>query len=198
VNPSTGASGVNGSAAPNATTASVAAISGVLGRSRTAALEPIDQRPRQVLGRARAPGFGAADEQRHRARRIAHPRHPRQRRHGLRLGRDLQRLAQPAAIGDRPSRRIARRQHRGDAGADLIIVGTKGLGGLQRVVLGSVAERIAREAGCSVEVARPKAYDHVDLVAIANAEHHESYRPPHRYTYTSSCLQLRPDEWPLY
>jgi len=85
-----------------------------------------------------------------------------------------------------------------EIGADLIIVGSKGLTGVERLVLGSVAERVVREAGCTVEVARPKTYEHVDLIGITNAEHHKRYTPPHRYTYSSSCVNLRPDEWPLY
>jgi nucleotide-binding universal stress UspA family protein len=40
-------------------------------------------------------------------------------------------------------------------GADFIVVGTHGRAGLARVVLGSVAERVARHAHCSVLVARP-------------------------------------------
>lgn len=85
-----------------------------------------------------------------------------------------------------------------EVGADLIIVGSKGLTGVQRLVLGSVAEHVVREAGCSVEVTRPKAYDHVDLADVVPAPPHRAYRPPHRYTYSSSCVNLRPDEWPLY
>jgi nucleotide-binding universal stress UspA family protein len=85
-----------------------------------------------------------------------------------------------------------------EVGADLIIVGSKGLTGVQRLVIGSVAEHVVREAGCSVEVARPKAYEHVDLVEVVPAPPHRPYRPPHRYTYSSSCVNLRPDEWPLY
>ncbi|HEY0991352.1 MAG TPA: universal stress protein [Kofleriaceae bacterium] len=85
-----------------------------------------------------------------------------------------------------------------EVGADLIIVGSKGLTGVERLVLGSVAEQIVREAGCTVEVARPKTYEHVALLEISNAEHHQHYTPPHRYTYQSSCVNLRPDEWPLY
>ncbi len=43
-------------------------------------------------------------------------------------------------------------------GADLIIVGSKGLTGLERAMIGSTSERIVREAGCTVEVARLKRY----------------------------------------
>jgi nucleotide-binding universal stress UspA family protein len=85
-----------------------------------------------------------------------------------------------------------------EIGADLIIVGSKGLTGVERLVLGSVAEHVVREAGCTVEVARPKTYEHVDLLEIRKTEHHQQYKAPHRYTYTPSCLNLRPDEWPLY
>ena len=85
-----------------------------------------------------------------------------------------------------------------DVGADLIIVGSKGLTGVERLVLGSVAERVVREAGCTVEVARSKTYEHVDLLKIVDADHHGHYTPPHRYTYHSECALLRPDDWPLY
>jgi nucleotide-binding universal stress UspA family protein len=44
-------------------------------------------------------------------------------------------------------------------GADLIIVGSKGLTGLERAMIGSTSERIVREAGWTVEVARPKRYN---------------------------------------
>lgn len=40
--------------------------------------------------------------------------------------------------------------------ADLIIVGSHGLTGVERWLIGSTAERIVREAGCTVEVARSK------------------------------------------
>ena len=85
-----------------------------------------------------------------------------------------------------------------DVGADLIIVGSEGLTGVERLVLGSVSEHVVREARCTVEVARPKTYEHVDLLAISDAETHRRYVAPHRYTYDSRCVNLRPNEWPLY
>jgi nucleotide-binding universal stress UspA family protein len=41
-----------------------------------------------------------------------------------------------------------------DWGADLIVVGSHGRGGIQRFLLGSVAEFVARHAKCSVEIVR--------------------------------------------
>lgn len=41
--------------------------------------------------------------------------------------------------------------------ADLVVVGTHGRTGLKRLVLGSVAERVVREAPCAVLVARAAA-----------------------------------------
>ena len=38
----------------------------------------------------------------------------------------------------------------GDVGADLIVIGTRGLGGIKHVLLGSVAERTIRLAPCPV------------------------------------------------
>ncbi len=85
-----------------------------------------------------------------------------------------------------------------EVGADLIIVGSKGLVGVERFVLGSVSERVVREAGCTVEVARPKTYDYVELLDMKTVEATHHYVPPHRYTYDQHCATLRPDEWPLY
>jgi nucleotide-binding universal stress UspA family protein len=42
-----------------------------------------------------------------------------------------------------------------DWGADLIVVGSHGQNGLQRFLMGSVSEFVARHAKCSVEIVRP-------------------------------------------
>jgi nucleotide-binding universal stress UspA family protein len=85
-----------------------------------------------------------------------------------------------------------------EVGADLIIVGSKGLVGVERLILGSVSERVVREAGCTVEVARPKTYDHVTLLDVVEVTPSRRYVPPHRYTYDHRWAAMRPDEWPLY
>jgi nucleotide-binding universal stress UspA family protein len=45
-----------------------------------------------------------------------------------------------------------------EIGADLIVMGTHGRSGLVHALLGSVAEQVAREAGCSVLTVRPKEF----------------------------------------
>jgi nucleotide-binding universal stress UspA family protein len=44
-----------------------------------------------------------------------------------------------------------------DLHADLVCIGTHGRGGLARVILGSVAELVVRQAPCPVLTVRPKA-----------------------------------------
>jgi nucleotide-binding universal stress UspA family protein len=85
-----------------------------------------------------------------------------------------------------------------DVGADLVIVGSKGLTGLERLVVGSVAERVVREARCTVEVARPKAYEYVALMDVVEVPAHPHHHPAHRYSYEASAAITRPVDWPLY
>lgn len=85
----------------------------------------------------------------------------------------------------------------GEVGADLIIVGSKGLTGLERLLAGSTSEEVVREAGCTVEVARPKRYAEVELIPIEAMDPEQPYVPPHRYIYEDHRVSLRPAEWPL-
>lgn len=101
-----------------------------------------------------------------------------------------------AVIG-KPAEEILRLAE--SVGADLIVIGSKGLTGIERAVLGSVSERVVREAGCSVEVVRPKTYAHVPLLKIVDNDHpHHRFAPPHRYTYEDHRVDRRPNDWPLY
>jgi nucleotide-binding universal stress UspA family protein len=86
-----------------------------------------------------------------------------------------------------------------DVGADLILLGSRGLTGLERAVIGSVAERVVREAGCTVEIVREKTYSYVPLLEVTDTPHQDhQYVPPHRYTYEDHRAERRPDDWPLY
>ena len=71
-------------------------------------------------------------------------------------------------------------------GADLIIVGSHGLTGLERLIVGSTAEKIVRDAGCTVEVARAKQYADVDVPPAA-----DDTLPPHEYEYDDHHLVAR-------
>jgi len=84
-----------------------------------------------------------------------------------------------------------------EVGADLIIVGSKGLTGVERLVLGSVSEHVVRAAGCAVMVARPKTYEYVELLEVREVEATHHYLPPHRYYYEENRLSVRPTDWPI-
>jgi nucleotide-binding universal stress UspA family protein len=83
-----------------------------------------------------------------------------------------------------------------EVGADLIVVGSHGLTGVERFVVGSVSARIVREAGCTVEVARAKQYADKELPDPAVLDEHR-FVPPHRYQYADHRVLLRPTDWPL-
>jgi len=73
-----------------------------------------------------------------------------------------------------------------DVGADLIFVGSHGKTGVERLVLGSVSERIMREAKCPVMVVRPKTYKDIDLMKVKLYEHVRTpHREPHVYSYSN-------------
>jgi universal stress protein A len=63
----------------------------------------------------------------------------------VRIGRPWQEIAQAVA----------------DLGADLLVITTHGRTGIKHVLMGSVAEKIVRHAGCPVLVVRPEEKDFV-------------------------------------
>ncbi len=85
-----------------------------------------------------------------------------------------------------------------EVGADLLFVGSHGKTGLERFVLGSVSERIVREAKCPVMVVRHKGYESVELQHVFKYEHERKHwSPPHRYSYSDNRVQKRPDDFPI-
>ena len=100
-----------------------------------------------------------------------------------------------ARIG-RPSEEILKLAE--EVGADLVFVGSNGRTGVERMVLGSVSERVVREARCPVLVARPRTYADVPLEHIIEYDHErKAYAPPHRYAYVNNQVINRPNDWPL-
>jgi nucleotide-binding universal stress UspA family protein len=86
-----------------------------------------------------------------------------------------------------------------DVGADLVMVGTHGYTGLERLVLGSTAERVVREAGCPVLVVRAKKHPDVELAPVVELQGHVLHRAtPHRFSYSNSAVILRPPDWPIH
>jgi nucleotide-binding universal stress UspA family protein len=94
-----------------------------------------------------------------------------------------------------------------DVEADLIVLGTHGRVGVKRLLLGSVAETVMREAHCPVLVMRRRQYEeHPELVpeppcpdCVAIREqtggaarwcpaHDRPFVPPHRYAYVDGYL----------
>jgi nucleotide-binding universal stress UspA family protein len=65
-------------------------------------------------------------------------------------GRAVNATVIPGTAADEILRFVRERGH------DLVVVGTHGRKGVQRLLLGSVAERVAREAPCSVLVVRER------------------------------------------
>jgi nucleotide-binding universal stress UspA family protein len=71
---------------------------------------------------------------------------------------DAERLGAPAVTAEKvvgePAREIVAWVHAN--GNDLLVLGTHGRSGLEHALLGSVAERVIRKAGCAVLTVRPK------------------------------------------
>lgn len=85
-----------------------------------------------------------------------------------------------------------------EIGADLILIGTHGHTGVTRLVMGSVAEHVVREAGCPVMVARPKSYPEVSLMTVYEVTPEKPAHSRMAFSYKNHTMVTRPDEWPLY
>jgi nucleotide-binding universal stress UspA family protein len=85
-----------------------------------------------------------------------------------------------------------------EVSADLVFIGSHGATGLERLVLGSVSERVVREAKCPVMVVRAKTYPEVALLEVFAYEHERKPRAePHRYSYSGRAEVTRPNDWPI-
>lgn len=84
-----------------------------------------------------------------------------------------------------------------EVGADLVMLGTHGYTGVQRLLMGSTAEQVVREVGCPVLVVRPKKYADVELVPVVEVAHHAHHSKPMRFSYQHEQVILRPYEWPM-
>jgi nucleotide-binding universal stress UspA family protein len=73
-----------------------------------------------------------------------------------------------------------------DVNADLIVVGTHGRHGVERLIQGSVAETLARTAHVSVLIAHPK-----DFAALQPSDRTEASRPNEELHPTSTGLSHR-------
>lgn len=85
-----------------------------------------------------------------------------------------------------------------EVAADLVFIGSHGATGLERLVLGSVSERVAREAKCPVMICRGNTYEPVKLVNVVRYDHERKpYTPPHRFSYADRNAITRPNDWPI-
>ena len=85
-----------------------------------------------------------------------------------------------------------------EVSADSIIIGSHGRQGMERLLLGSVSERVVREARCPVTVVRDKTYAAVELLNVQRIpEHALHYVAPRRFGYSRNQTVTRPPDWPL-
>jgi nucleotide-binding universal stress UspA family protein len=74
----------------------------------------------------------------------------------------------PVVVEGGTARRIL--EHANGQGVGLVVMGTGGAGGLERLIMGSVAEKIVREASCPVLTVSPDASPPTDATAAGTFE----------------------------
>jgi hypothetical protein len=135
-----------------------------------------------------------------------------------RLGGDGTRFFVHARIGS-PADEILRLAD--EVGADLVVIGTHSRSLVERLLIGSVANKVVRDARCPVLVMRPKAYAEAAQTAELAPEppceacvavrkdtagatwwcerHAKPWVPPSRYGYQNGGIApVRPNEWVLW
>jgi len=86
-----------------------------------------------------------------------------------------------------------------EVGADTLLIGTHGYTGFRHLMMGSVAERVVREAGCPVTVVRAKTYPDVELEPVIEVAAHP--RPTsrlYRFSYENNNVIMTPPNWPIH
>jgi nucleotide-binding universal stress UspA family protein len=85
-----------------------------------------------------------------------------------------------------------------ELGADLLVIGSHNRSRVERLFVGSVAEKVLHNARCPVFIARRKEYGHVELDKVIDVVPTGMHRPrAHTYSYSSDIAQVRPNEWPI-
>ncbi len=85
-----------------------------------------------------------------------------------------------------------------DIGASLILMGSHGRTGAKRLLMGSVSERVVREALCPVLIARDRGYADVKRMKIIEVEpDDQEYVPMFRFHYNSGG-PTGPKAWSMY
>ncbi len=82
-----------------------------------------------------------------------------------------------------------------DYDADIIVVGTHGRRGLERLLLGSVAEMLVRTARCPVLVARPKNYEGAKKTVLPDLPYPPGEEPEYPPREISRTVSTQSDIW---
>lgn len=150
--------------------------------------------PRDVIDDPETPALQTEEEVVERAPKILHERAMRLAA-AAGLSFDGRRLVAHARIGAAVPTLL---QMTIDYDADLLIVGTHGRAGIDRLVLGSVAEALVRKAYCPVLVARPTSYEGLAKTALPDAPYAPGEAPKQEAAHldaTDHVVSTQSDSW---